>query len=215
MSQQIVTELLTTTLEAAKVTGEADSAFVQQATTALTKLQPGLRVGSRGQLQEWIQDWDYTAGWGGDEPNHRHTSQLYALYPGTAIDPLTKPDTQAYADAARQTLKDRGDGGTGWSKAWKINFWANLADGDHSHLMLEQILKQSTYANLWDAHPLFQIGGNFGATAGVAQMLVQSKNGVTRMLPALPSAWGSGSVDGLRAHNALAVGATWQDGAAT
>ena len=203
MSQEIVFDLFTNVSEAAKRVG--DEAFGHEIDAALAKLDPGLRIGSWGQLQEWKEDWD------DPKDDHRHVSHLFALHPGRQISPLTTP---AFAQAAQVSLNARGDGGTGWSKAWKINFWARLLDGDHAHRMLSEQLRQSTLPNLWDTHPPFQIDGNFGATAGVAEMLIQSQNDEIHILPALPHAWPSGSVRGLRARGDATIGICWSNGLA-
>ncbi|MCT9075815.1 glycoside hydrolase family 95 protein [Streptomyces fulvoviolaceus] len=203
MSQQIVHDLFTNTLEAARVLGDSAD-FRRRVEEALDNLDPGLHIGSWGQLQEWKEDVD------DPKDEHRHVSHLFALHPGRQIEPGSE-----WAEAAKVSLTARGDGGTGWSKAWKINFWAGLHDGDHAHLMLGEQLKLSTLPNLWDTHPPFQLDGNFGATSGIVEMLLQSRHDVIEILPALPAAWPKGSVHGLRARGGATVDIEWAAGRAT
>ncbi|RDG38455.1 glycoside hydrolase family 95 protein [Streptomyces corynorhini] len=203
MSQQIVHDLLTNALEAATVLGD-DPDFRTRLGAALEQLDPGLRVGSWGQLQEWKTDTD------SQHDDHRHLSHLFALHPGRRVEAGT-----ALAEAAQVALTARGDGGTGWSKAWKINFWARLRAGDRAHTMLAELLTHSTLPNLWDTHPPFQLDGNHGATAGIAEMLVQSQHGPIEILPALPARWPHGRVTGLRARGGATLDITWRDGRAT
>lgn len=204
MDQAIVRDLFDNCLKAEAVLG-ADEAFVAELRAARDKLAP-YKIGKDGQLQEWQEDWDADA----TDIHHRHVSHLYGLFPSDQISIDTTPKLAA---AARQTLVTRGDLSTGWAIAWRLNLWARLGEGDHAHAILRLLLgPKRTYPNMFDAHPPFQIDGNFGGTSGMTEMILQSRNGRIYLLPALPSAWPTGHITGLRARGAVDVDVRWTGG---